>query len=337
MTRRQLHVLCVAGTVAIALVSVRAAQNPGGRGGPPQAGAAPGGAISVLPVQGNITLISSAEGNVVVQTGKDLVLLVDTPPAALVPQVMDEIRKISPRPLRFILNTSIDQARWGGNAALLGPAAARGIPLGAGAGVGRPNIIAFESVLNRMSDQTPPVPPAAQPTTTYYQASMDFSSNGEAVFLYHRPAAYSDSDSIVLFRGSDVVATGNVFTPGRFPTIDLQRGGSITGLVAALGFIIELAVPAAFEDGGTRIIPAAGRVAEETDVAEYRDMVAIIRDRVMDGIKKKMTIEQVVASKPSRDYDAEYSASQADADRFVQTMYRSLSAPAAAARPGGRP
>jgi len=228
--------------------------------------------------------------------------------------------------------------RWGGNVALLGPAAARGIPLGGGVGVARPNIIAFESVLNRMSDQTPPVAAAAQPTTTYYQPSMDFSSNGEAVILYHRPAAYSDSDTIVLFRGSDVVATGNIFTPGRFPTIDLQKGGTVSGLVSALGFIIELAVPAAFEDGGTRIIPAVGRVAEETDVAEYRDMVAIIRDRVLDGIKKKMTIEQVVASKPSRDYDGEYSASQADADRLVQTMYRSLSAPpATTARPGGRP
>jgi cyclase len=99
--------------------------------------------------------------------------------------------------------------------------------------------------------------------------------------------------------------------------------------------VLELAVPEAFEEGGTKIVPGRGRVSEETDVAEFRDMIAIIRDRVQDGITKKQTLEQVKAAKPSRDYDAEYGASQADADRFVEAIYRSLTAARPAARPAG--
>lgn len=331
MTRTHTTAFITAAILAATLSGARGEQNPAGN-------AATAGGLTILPVQGAVTLMSTAEGNVVVQTGKDGVLIVDSPPAALAPQVLAEIRKETRLPLRFIINTSIDAARWGGNVALLGLPPGRGTggaPFASVGVGGRPAILAHEAVLNRMAQQTPPAPPAAQPTMTYFLPSMDFYSNGEAVILFHRPAAFSDSDTIVHFRRSDVIVAGNVFTPGRYPVIDIQRGGSVAGLISALGFIIELAVPEAFEDGGTRIIPAIGRVSEETDVAEYRDMVAIIRDRVQDGIKKKMTLEQVKASKPSRDYDSEYSASQADADRFVESIYRSLTT--TTAQPGGRP
>lgn len=335
MTRTRTTVVLTAllttAIVAATLAGARGQQNPADRAGN-------AGALTVLPVQGAITLITNPEGNVVVQTGKDGVLVVDSPPAAFVPQMLAEIRKLTPLPLRFIINTSIDPARWGGNVALLGLPSGRGTGGAPFASVGagdRPAILAHDAVLNRMAQLSPPAPPAAQPTNTYFLPSMDFHSNGEAVILFHRPAAFSDSDTIVHFRRSDVIAAGNIFTPARYPVIDLERGGSVAGLVSALGFILELAVPEAFEDGGTRIIPAVGRVSEETDVAEYRDMIAIIRDRIQDGIRKKMTLEQITASKPSRDYDGEYNASQADADRFVETMYRSLTA--TSARPGERP
>jgi hypothetical protein len=94
--------------------------------------------------------------------------------------------------------------------------------------------------------------------------------------------------------------------------------------VRALGTVLTLAVPEAFEDGGTRIVPGRGRISEETDVAEFRDMVVIIKDRIQDMIKKGSTLDQVKAAKPSRDYDAEYGASGADADRFVESVFRSL-------------
>jgi glyoxylase-like metal-dependent hydrolase (beta-lactamase superfamily II) len=159
---------------------------------------------------------------------------------------------------------------------------------------------------------------------------MDF-SNGEAVILYHQ-SGHTDSDSVVLFRESDVIATGAVFTPGRYPVIDVDRGGSVQGLIAALTHIMALAVPDGFASGGTLIVPGRGRISEETDVAEFRDMVVIVRDRVQDLVTKKMTLEQIKTAKPSRDYDAEYGASAADADRFVESIYRSL----VTAKPGGR-
>jgi glyoxylase-like metal-dependent hydrolase (beta-lactamase superfamily II) len=292
--------------------------------------------LNVLPVQGSVYLISGAGANITVQIGKYGVLLVDTPQPAMVPQVMAEIRKLSDRPLRYIINTSVSAEQVAGNAALAAPPGGRGTggaPFGF-VGLNRASIVAHENVLNRMSNPGPgaaPTPAAALPTTTYFLPTMDF-ANGEAVILYHQPAAHTDSDSIVLFRGSDVISTGALFTPGRYPEIDLQRGGSVAGLIAGLNSVLALAVPDAFESGGTKIVPGRGRIAEETDVAEFRDMVAIIRDRVQDMVKKGMTLEQVKAAKPSRDYDGEYGASPADADRFVETIYRSLTQP----KPGRR-
>ena len=291
--------------------------------------------LTVLPVQKSVYLISGAGANVVVQVGSRGVLLVDTPPPALVPQVMAEIRKLSPLAVRYIINTSVDPAHTAGNAILATPPGGRGAagaPFGF-VGLGRPSILAHENVLNRMSKPAagqPATPGAAMPTTTYYMPSMDL-ANGEAIFLHHQPAAYTDSDTVVLFRGSDVVVTGDVFTPGRYPAIDVDKGGSVQGLVSALTSILALAVPEAFEEGGTKIVPGHGRISEETDVAEFRDMVVIVRDRVQDLIKQGRTLDQIKAERPSRDYDAEYGASRADADRFVETIHRSLTQ-----KPGGR-
>jgi hypothetical protein len=285
-------------------------------------------ALTVLRVQGNVHLIAGAGVNLTVHVGRYGVLLVDTPPPDAIPQVMVELRKLSPLPIRFIINTSVNPEYVAGNAALAAPLNGRGTagaPFGF-VGIDRASIIAHENVLNRLSRPsagTPPAPAGALPTTTYYLPSMDF-SNGEAVLLYHQPAAHTDSDSVVLFRGSDVISTGAVFTPGRYPVIDIERGGSVQGLLAALGSILALAVPDGFETGGTQIVPGRGRISEETDVAEFRDMVAIVRDRVQDLIKKGQTLEHIKAARPSRDYDAEYGATQAEADRFVESIYRSL-------------
>jgi glyoxylase-like metal-dependent hydrolase (beta-lactamase superfamily II) len=313
--------------VICAGVASIAAQNAGGAAARQAQTAS--AAVGILPVQGNVSLITGLGANVAVQVGKNGVLLVDTPPAALVPLVMGEIGKLADKPVRFIVNTSLDADHTGGNAALTQPPGGRGTggaPF-AFVGLNRPSIIAHENVLNRMSNPPAgqaPAPPGSLPTTEYFQPSMDFSSNGEAVFVYHAPAAHSDGDSIVLFRRSDVICTGDVYTPGRYPVIDTQRGGTVLGLVAALTQVLALAVPEAFEEGGTQIIPGHGRVSEETDVAEFRDMVVIIKDRIQDLIKKGMSLDQVKGARPSRDYDREYGATPADADRFVESIHRSL-------------
>jgi glyoxylase-like metal-dependent hydrolase (beta-lactamase superfamily II) len=293
-------------------------------------------AVAVLHVQGTVSMITVAGLNVAVQIGKNGVVLVDAPPANAAPALVSAVRQLTDKPIRYIVNTSADDDHAGGNAAIVSAVVGRdvrGAPMGAltglGATLGRPAIIAHTNVLGRMSKAVPPPPAAALPTTEYFQPSMDF-FNGEAIVLSHHQG-HTDGDSLVFMRRSDVIVTGDLFTPGRYPSIDLARGGSVQGLVRALTEILALAVPEAFAEGGTKMIPGHGRVAEETDVAEFRDMVVIVRDRVQDLIAKKMTLEQVRAAKPSRDYDAEYGASSADADRFVESIYRSLTA-----KPGGK-
>jgi cyclase len=286
------------------------------------------GQLNLIPVQGNVHMISGAGVNITVHVGKYGVLLVDTPSPSATTQVMEQIRKLSTLPIRWVINTSSNPAHVAGNAALLGLTTGRGAtgaPFGF-VGLGRPSIVGHENVLNRLSSLPPgttAATPDSLPTTTYFQPSMDF-SNGEAILLYHQPAAHTDGDSVVLFRSSDVISAGSIFTPGRYPTIDLDRGGSVNGLISALTNILALAVPEGFASGGTLIVPGYGRICEESDVAEFRDMVVIIRDRVQDLVKKGMTWDQINSSRPSRDYDAEYGASPADAERFVESIYRSL-------------
>jgi len=151
--------------------------------------------------------------------------------------------------------------------------------------------------------------------------------NGEPVLTIHVPNAHTDGDAMVFFRRSDVIATGDVFTPDRYPVIDLAEGGSINGLLAGLNLIIELAVPEFNEEGGTMIVPGHGRICDESDVGDYRDMVTIVRDRVQDLIAKKMTLAQVKAAKPTFDYDGVYGSSTYTGDMFVEAVYRSLTAP----------
>jgi glyoxylase-like metal-dependent hydrolase (beta-lactamase superfamily II) len=150
--------------------------------------------------------------------------------------------------------------------------------------------------------------------------------NGEAVILYHEEKAHTDGDTVVLFRGSDVIATGDIFTPERYPYIDLANGGSVQGEIAALNHILELTVPADKEEGGTLVIPGHGRLCDEIDVVEYRDMIVIVRDRIQDGMKKGKNLEQIQAARPTLDYDTRYVTREGGvkAGAFVETIYKSL-------------
>ena len=140
-------------------------------------------------------------------------------------------------------------------------------------------------------------------------------------YLLHQPAAHTDGDSLVFFRGSDVISTGDIFVTTSYPVIDLDRGGSIQGVIDSLNRIIDLTVPAALQEGGTLVVPGHGRICDEADVVEYRDMVTIIRDRIADMLKRGMTLDQVKAARPTEDYDPRYGSSSA----FVEAVYRSLS------------
>ncbi len=148
--------------------------------------------------------------------------------------------------------------------------------------------------------------------------------NGEPVQLLHQKAAHTDGDTMVMFRRTDVVSTGDVFTPDRYPMIDIERGGGIAGLLEGINYVLELAVPEFNEEGGTMIIPGHGRLCDESDVSDYRDMVTIVRDRIQALVKKGMTVEQVKAAKPTQDYDGIYARPTLTGDMFVEAVFRSL-------------
>jgi cyclase len=272
------------------------------------------------PVQGNVFVLAPADGNganVVVQSGADGVLLVDTQPVDAAQRVFAAVRSLSPEPIRWIVNTSGRADHMGGNDALtrLGTTPAS---------VGRTRVVAHQNVVHRLVGNAA-ISRDAWPNDDFFTPDKDFFFNGEAVVVTHTPAATTDGDSIVFFRRSDVIATGDVFTPGKYPAIDLASGGSVQGEIDALNTILHIAVPGKYQEGGTYIVPGHGRLCDEADVVEYRDMVTVVRDRIQDLIKKGSTLPQIKAAMPSRDYDPEYTRSGGPpADVFVEALYRSL-------------
>jgi len=275
--------------------------------------------MQVQRVQGRVYMMTGAGGNSAVQVGGDGVLIVDTEFAPLAPKLMAEIRKLNQGPVLFIVNTHFHADHVGGNAALarLAEPDLKGAPL---------KIIGHENVLNRLAKSQPALPVEGMPVDEYFTPFKDLRMNGEAVIIYHEPNAHTDGDSVILFRGSDVVATGDIFTPGGYPFLDIDHGGSVQGEIAALDHILDLTVPGHTQEGGTYVIPGHGRVCDEADVVEFRDMVVIVRDRIQDMIKRKMTIEQIKAARPTSDYDTEYVTADSfvKPDQFVEAVYRSL-------------
>jgi len=192
-------------------------------------------------------------------------------------------------------------------------------------------IVAHENVLNRISAPTgevAPMPFPAWPTDTFFNDRKEMLFNGEGIQILHQPAAHTDGDSLVYFRRSDVVSTGDLFVTTSYPVIDSGRGGTIQGVLKALNRIIEIAIPNNVQEGGTMIIPGHGRVCDEMDVVEYRDMVTIVRDRIQDLIDKGQSLEQVRAARPTMDFDARYGADSGPwtTTMFVDAVYRDLSA-----------
>jgi glyoxylase-like metal-dependent hydrolase (beta-lactamase superfamily II) len=154
--------------------------------------------------------------------------------------------------------------------------------------------------------------------------------NGEAVITMHQPAAHSDGDSFVLFRRSDVIAAGDILDTTRFPVIDVAHGGTIQGEIDALNRLIDMTIPPVpwvWREGGTYVIPGHGRICEQSDVVEYRDMVTILRDIIQDMIKRGMTLEQVKAADPTKPY-YQYGSKTGPwtTDMFVEAVYKSLTA-----------
>ena len=190
-------------------------------------------------------------------------------------------------------------------------------------------IVASDPVLARMSTaegSRPAFKVEAWPTETFVGDKDEVFFNGEAVEMWHAKAAHTDGDSLVFFRRSDVIATGDLFDTDHYPVIDLARGGSLQGIINGLNRVIELAIPEFEEEGGTMVVPGHGRICDEIDVVEYRDMLTIVRDRLLAMIKKGMTLDQIKAARPTLDYDPLYGATSGgwQTDMFVEAAYKSL-------------
>jgi glyoxylase-like metal-dependent hydrolase (beta-lactamase superfamily II) len=281
--------------------------------------------IRLVPIQGKVHMLVGAGANITVQIGDEGVLLVDTGARGTSDRVLAAIRQVTDKPIRILVDSGVDEDHTGGNEpiAKVGRWLGGNAPGNFGLPVPAARVISHERALARMSAPTgrqPAAPFAAWPTETFFTADKEIFFNDEAIQILHQPAAHTDGDVVVFFRRSDVIAAGDVFMTTGYPSIDRSRGGSIQGFIDGLNRIIDVAIPKDKEEGGTYVIPGHGRLADEADVVEYRDMVTIVRDRIRDSIRRGLTLVQVKAARPTLDYDGRYGSP----DAFIEAVFRDL-------------
>jgi glyoxylase-like metal-dependent hydrolase (beta-lactamase superfamily II) len=299
--------------------------------------------LEVLHVQGNVHVLAGGGALITVQSGEDGLLLVDSGDGTKNDAVQGELRKVSTARVNHIINTSSGARHIGGNAALAAdepekktlPDGSTGgslaqqkafIMRGEGAVIRSHENAATE--MGRVVPGTAPVDRALMPNRTFFTERQLFAYNDEPIEMIHVPNAITTGDVIVLFRKSDVISTGDLFSSVSYPVIDPKRGGSLKGVLEGLNMVIDIAVPKINQEAGTRIIPAYGRICNEMDVVEYRDMLTIIRDRIDGMVKKGMTLQQVKNARPTLDYDGIYDhpvpGTDWGADKFIEAAYLEL-------------
>src|SRR5687768_13111470 len=302
------------------------------------------GGLDVVQLRSNFYVIGGAGGNIVVQTGPDGVILVDSGSTAMADEVLATIRRLTPLPIRYIINTSMDLDHVGGNDKL----ARAGLSIlpgavAAGAGLnddlvsnsGRASVLAHENVQTRMTAATGPqaVPTALWPTKTFAYRMYSMYLNGEGIQVIHMPAAHTDGDTIVFFRRGDVIATGDIVDTTRWPFIDTKRGGTVQGELDALNRLMDLSIhnlPLQWHPDRTFLVPGHGFVYDKLDLLEYRDAVTVVRDRVLDLIDQGRSLAQVKAANPTLGYRSQYGTDSGPwtTDMFVEVIYNELAAKA---------
>jgi glyoxylase-like metal-dependent hydrolase (beta-lactamase superfamily II) len=221
------------------------------------------------------------------------------------------VAAVNPGPVRFLINTNWHYDHVYGNE-----------PLGKAGAV----IIAHENTWKRMtSEQTypeldfkqPPSPAAAQPVVTFLD-SLTLHFSGDTIQVIHIEKAHSDADILVFSRRANVMQTGDLYFSGGYPFIDISHGGSIDGMIAAADQILEVI------DANTKVIPGHGPLSDRAGVEEFKNMLVTVRDRIAKLIKEGKTIDEVLASKPTADFD-EAKAQGLPAEMFVKIVYNELS------------
>jgi cyclase len=302
--------------------------------------------IEIVPVRGHIYLLAGAGANITLSVGPDGVFMVDGGSPQMTDKVIAAVQQLSielakegqpvhtyppPKPIRYLANTTISPEHTGGNVKIAeagktftgGNVAA---DLNSGLANDDAAILSTERAMLRLVEAK--MPGNGQPTETYVRDYMKLSHffNGEGVELVHLPNATTDGDSIVWFRGSDVISTGDIFDMTSFPYIDMAKGGTIQGILAALNRLDDMAEAEFRSEGGTLFVPGHGRIGDLADLAYYRDMVTIIRDRVQWMMKKDMSLAQIKAAKPTEDWDGRFGKNPNwTPDMFVDAIYKGLS------------
>ena len=285
---------------------------------PPPLAQAEGSSWVIYPIRDGVFMLSGPSGNVAVQEGRDGVVLVDTGSSGEANNLLSEVSRLSDKQVRYILNTGSESAHTGNNTEV----GSVGEDLMSGSerpGAASAPILAHEQVMFQMLDAGIE---EGLPTLTYFVAQKDIHFNGGPISLIHAPGTTS-GNSLVVFRRADVVAAGDVYSPDRYPNIDLDRGGSISDYLSSLNHLIAITVPEFNQQGGTMVIPGHGRLSDEGDIGEYRDMITFIHDRVEAMMGRGMTLDAIMAARPTLDYDPLFGPEAGDV--FVDQIYRSLS------------
>lgn len=285
--------------------------------------------LDVVQIRPNFYMIAGAGGNIAVQFGRQGTIVVDSGTAEMADAVIAAIKKLTDGPIRYVINTGADPDHVSGNAKL----SLAGHSLGSGViTAGAAPVIGVENIVDRMSAVVggkPLYPVEAVPSESFSRKQKALYLNDDAIIVMRQFAAHSDSDTIVFFRRSDVVVTGDVFDPTRFPVIDIEHGGSIQGEIEALNRLIDLvvsSVPIPVDPGGTLVVPGHGRVCEQAEVVDYRDMVTVIRNTIQHFIDKGMTLEQIKAANPTAGFRNQYGSDSGSwtTDMFVEAVYKGL-------------
>ena len=292
--------------------------------------------VDVVAIKPNFYMIAGAGANIAVQIGPLGAILVDAGTAEMSGKVVAAVGRLTPRPIRYIIDTSADADHVGGNAklskagatVLSGAVGQRGIDEDTLTNGGAASVLAHENVLQRLSS-SPQMAEALWPSKVYSGHGYSMYLNDAGIQVLYQPAAHSDSDSIVFFRQSDVIVVGDIVDLNRFPVIDSAHGGSIQGEIDALNRVLDMVIPPfplVWQEARTFIIPGHGRVMDQHDLADYRDMVTILRDLIQDMANRGMTLNQVKAANPAKAFQTRYGGDRGSwtTDMFVEAIYKTL-------------
>ena len=268
--------------------------------------------IKVTPVAPGIYMLQGRGGNIAISVGSDDVFMIDDQYAPLTPKIRAAIATVSPKPVRFLVNTHWHGDHVGGNEDMAGTGSI---------------IVAHDNTRKRMSSEqfiaaynmkVPPSPTGALPIVTFSQ-SISLYLNGDSVRAVHFRNAHTDGDVVVTFEKADVVHMGDIFFNGSYPLADISSGGSADGIIAAVDQVLSRTT------ASTKFIPGHGPLGSRAELLSYRNMVKAVRDRVATLVARRRTLAQVVAAKPSADYDAKWGAGFIKPDQFVTILYNDLS------------